>query len=58
MADRLSSLMVPIILVVAGPCDGTTILQKFIAADVQDAVIAVIADPESVAQAVEAGRRK
>lgn len=38
-----------------GPCDGTTILQKFIAADVQDAVIAVIADPESVAQAVEAG---
>ena len=38
-----------------GPCDGTTILQKFIAADVQDAVIAVIADPESVAQAVDAG---
>ena len=38
-----------------GPCDGTTILQKFIEADVQDAVIAVIADPESVAQAVEAG---
>ena len=38
-----------------GPCDGTTILQKFIAADVQDAVIAVIADPESVAQAVAAG---
>ena len=38
-----------------GPCDGTTILQKFIKADVQDAVIAVIADPESVAQAVEAG---
>ena len=38
-----------------GPCDGTTILQKFIDADVQDAVIAVIADPESVAQAVEAG---
>ncbi len=38
-----------------GPCDGTTILQKFIAADVQDAVIAVIADPESVTQAVEAG---
>ena len=38
-----------------GPCDGTTILQKFIAADVQDAVIAVIADPESVAQAVETG---
>ena len=38
-----------------GPCDGTTILQKFIEADVQDAVIAVIADPESVAQAAEAG---
>jgi microcystin degradation protein MlrC len=38
-----------------GPCDGTTILQKFIEADVQDAVIAVIADPESVAKAVEAG---
>ena len=38
-----------------GPCDGTTILRKFIEADVQDAVIAVIADPESVAQAVEAG---
>ena len=38
-----------------GPCDGTTILQKFIAADVQAAVIAVIADPESVAQAVAAG---
>ena len=38
-----------------GPCDGTTILQKFIGADVQDAVIAVIADPESVAQAVGAG---
>jgi microcystin degradation protein MlrC len=38
-----------------GPCDGTTILQKFIEAEVQDAVIAVIADPESVAQAVEAG---
>ena len=38
-----------------GPCDGTTILQKFMEADVQDAVIAVIADPESVARAVEAG---
>ena len=38
-----------------GPCDGTTILRKFIEADVQDAIIAVIADPESVAQAVEAG---
>ena len=38
-----------------GPCDGTTILQKFIEADVQDAVIAVMADPESVARAVETG---
>ena len=38
-----------------GPCDGTTILQKFIETDVQDAVIAVIADPESVAQAVAVG---
>ncbi|MCY3550922.1 MAG: M81 family metallopeptidase [Candidatus Poribacteria bacterium] len=38
-----------------GPCDGTTILQKFMEADVQDAVIAVIADPESVARSVEAG---
>jgi microcystin degradation protein MlrC len=38
-----------------GPCDGTTILRKFIGADVQDAVVAVIADPESVAQAIEAG---
>lgn len=38
-----------------GPCDGTTILQKFIEADVQDAVIAVIADVESVARAIEAG---
>lgn len=38
-----------------GPCDGTTILQKFIEADVQDAVVAVIADPESVAQAIAAG---
>ena len=38
-----------------GPCDGTTLLQKFIEADVQDAVIAVIADPESVTKAVSAG---
>ena len=38
-----------------GPCDGTTILQKFREADVQDAVIAVIADPESVTKAIEAG---
>jgi microcystin degradation protein MlrC len=38
-----------------GPCDGTMILRKFIEADVQDAVIAIIADPESVALAIEAG---
>ena len=38
-----------------GPCDGTTILRAFIDADVQDAVIAVIADPESVAGAIAAG---
>ena len=38
-----------------GPCDGTTILQKFIEANVQDAVIAVIADPESVSRTVNAG---
>ncbi len=38
-----------------GPCDGTIILRKFIEADVQDAVIAIIADPESVALAIEAG---
>lgn len=37
------------------PCDGTTILQEFIKHKVQDAVIAIIADPESVAKAVEAG---
>ena len=38
-----------------GPCDGTMILRKFIEANVQDAVIAIIADPESVALAIEAG---
>ncbi len=38
-----------------GPCDGTTILRAFIEADVQDAVIAVIADRESVASAIETG---
>ena len=38
-----------------GPCDGTIILRKFIEADVQDAVIAIIADSESVALAIEAG---
>ena len=37
-----------------GPCDGTFILRAFIEADVQDAVVAIIADPESVAGAVQA----
>jgi len=37
------------------PCDGTTILQAFLEEDVQDAVVAVIADPESVQKAIEAG---
>ncbi|MFA5646461.1 MAG: M81 family metallopeptidase [Candidatus Ratteibacteria bacterium] len=37
------------------PCDGTTILQEFINHNVQNAVIAIIVDPESVAKAVEAG---
>ena len=38
-----------------GPCDGTFILRAFVEADVQDAVVAIIADLESVAQAIEAG---
>jgi microcystin degradation protein MlrC len=38
-----------------GPCDGTVILRQLIEADMPDAVVAVIADPEAVAQAVEAG---
>ena len=38
-----------------GPCDGTFILRAFVEADVQDAVVAIIADSESVAQAIEAG---
>lgn len=38
-----------------GPCDGTVILRQFIEADAQDAVVAVIADPQAVAQAVAAG---
>jgi microcystin degradation protein MlrC len=38
-----------------GPCDGTVILRQLIEAEMQDAVVAVIADPEAVAQAVEAG---
>ena len=38
-----------------GPCDGTIILRAFIQAEVQDAVVAVIADPESVDRAIRAG---
>ena len=38
-----------------GPCDSTFILRAFVEADVRDAVVAIISDPESVAQAIEAG---
>ena len=38
-----------------GPCDGTFILRALIEADFQGAVVAVIADPESVRLAMEAG---
>ena len=38
-----------------GSCDGTEILRVFLDLDVQDAVVAVIADPESVARADGAG---
>jgi microcystin degradation protein MlrC len=38
-----------------GPCDGTHILRALIAADFQGAVVAIIADPESVARAIAAG---
>ena len=38
-----------------GPCDGTFILRALIAADAQDAVVAIIADPQSVEQAIQAG---
>ena len=38
-----------------GPCDGTHVLRAFIDADVQGGVIAIIADPESVAAAIHAG---
>lgn len=38
-----------------GPCDGTVILRHLIEANVSDAVVAVIADPTAVAQAMEAG---
>ncbi|MCS6859611.1 MAG: M81 family metallopeptidase [Abditibacteriales bacterium] len=37
------------------PCDGTVILREFLEKDVQDAVVAVIADPQAVAAAVAAG---
>lgn len=37
------------------PCDGTHILRAFIEAGVQDVVFAIIADPESVNLAIEAG---
>jgi microcystin degradation protein MlrC len=37
------------------PCDGTIILQALLKTGAVDALVAVIADPESVAKAVEAG---
>ena len=38
-----------------GPCDGTVVLRELLRAGVEDAVVAVIADPEVVAVAAEAG---
>jgi len=38
-----------------GPCDGTHILRAFVEAEVDNAVIAIIADPQSVDQAIRAG---
>ena len=38
-----------------GPCDGTVILRHLIEEGAQDAVVAVIADPEAVALAAAAG---
>jgi microcystin degradation protein MlrC len=38
-----------------GPCDGTVVLRELLAAGVEDAVVAVIADPEVVAAAAAAG---
>ena len=38
-----------------GPCDGTFILRALIEADMEGAVVAVIADPDSVAAAIAAG---
>ncbi len=37
------------------PCDGTVLLRALIAADVYEVALGVIADPETVAQAVAAG---
>jgi len=37
------------------PCDGTVILQQFIDNKVEGAVVAIITDPQSVGQAIEAG---
>ncbi len=38
-----------------GPCDGTVVLRELLAAGAQDAVVAVIADPEAVGVAAAAG---
>jgi microcystin degradation protein MlrC len=38
-----------------GPCDGTVVLRQFLEQDVPDAVVAVIADPQAVAEAMAAG---
>jgi len=38
-----------------GPCDGTVVLRELLAAGAEDAVVAVIADPETVAVAAAAG---
>ncbi len=38
-----------------GPCDGTVVLQALIESGIEDAVLALIADPAAVAQAVAAG---
>ena len=38
-----------------GPCDGTVVLSALLAAGVEDAVVAVIADPDAVAAAAKAG---
>ena len=38
-----------------GPCDGTFVLRALLEADMQETVVAVIADPISVAQAINAG---